>query len=287
MVLTFTTWKDQRIFTVAWWSIIRVNSSPSATVNCIISALSAVGGDGSNIIVEHNEVYDNSIRNPGNGSGINFYHPKVVSANRLAGGYGHIIRCNRVYNNYCTQFYWNVMGQWSAPTDGNGIIIDDWNYTQNPNGTAYKVPCLIENNVCFKNGGSGIRVYDSDNVTVRNNTCYYNCWLTATYPSGSNDYPSGDIGVSCEAGKGNNIAVVNNICLSDPSLPASNFGIAIGDKVTNGSATHNFIDKLFFTAGGSSNVIGSNAQFILAGVDPLTADFRLTNTSPAINIGLE
>jgi parallel beta-helix repeat protein len=181
--------------------------------------LGAVGGDGDNIIIEKNVVYDNSTRNPGNGSGINFYHPKKVGAasNTLAGGYGHIIRGNLVYNNYCQLYYTNG----NPPTDGNGIIIDDFNFTQNTSGTPYTVPTLIENNVCFKNGGSGIRVYDSSNVTVRNNTCYYNSWVTATFPSGSGTYPSGDIGVSCETGKGDNIKVVNNICISDPILPVS------------------------------------------------------------------
>ncbi|MFZ4544084.1 MAG: T9SS type A sorting domain-containing protein [Saprospiraceae bacterium] len=256
--------------------------------NCKVHnfGLGGIGGDGSNIIVENNEVYDNSIRNAGNGSGINFYHPRVVSANRLSNGYGHIIRGNRVYNNYCNQFYTNVMGQPSPPTDGNGIIIDDWNFTQNSSGTPYKVPCLIENNVCFKNGGSGIRVYDSDNVTVRNNTCYYNCWVTANYPSGSNDYPSGDIGVSCEAGYGNNIMLVNNIAISDPSLPSSNYGIGVGNSITNSNVMNNYANKIFFASSGSANVIGADAKFVLAGTNPVTADFHLGAASPAINIGL-
>jgi parallel beta-helix repeat protein len=246
--------------------------------------LGGVGGNGDNIIIEKNEVYDNSTRNPGNGSGINFYHPKKVgvASNTLAGGYGHIIRENLVHDNYCSLYYTNG----NPPTDGNGIIIDDFNFTQNTSGTPYLVPTLIENNVCFKNGGSGIRVYDSSNVTVRNNTCYYNSWVTATFPSGSGDYPSGDIGVSCEATKGNNIKVVNNLCISDPSLPVSNNGIGVGNAITNALVTNNYTNKLFFTAGGSANVIGNAPQFVNATTNVLTANFRLLNSSPAINIGL-
>ncbi len=245
--------------------------------------LGAIGGDGDNIIIEKNEVYDNATRNPANGSGISFYHPKKVgaSSNTLTGGYGHIIRQNLLYNNYCSLYYNNG----NPPTDGNGIIIDDFNFTQNSSGTPYTVPTLIENNVCFKNGGSGIRVYDSSNVTVRNNTCYYNCWVTATFPSGSGDYPSGDIGVSCEAGFGNNIKVINNICISDPNLPVSHYGIGVGNAITNGSVTNNYTNKLFFTAGGSANVIGNAPQFINATTNVLTANFRLLSGSPAINMG--
>lgn len=258
--------------------------------NCKIHnfGLGGIGGSGTNIIVENNHVYDNSIRNPGNGSGINFYHPVKISNNTLVGGWGVIIRGNTVYNNYCEQFYIPVGGSTlSPPTDGNGIIIDDWNFTQNASGVPYRVPCLIENNVCFNNGGSGIRIYDSDNVTVRNNTCYHNCWVTANYDSGSPDYPSADIGVSAEMGKGNNITVVNNIALSNPSLPTTNNGIGIGDKITNAVVNNNYTNKLFFTTGifPTPNIIGNNPLFINANTNPITANFRLANNSPAINIG--
>ncbi|MEI7584941.1 choice-of-anchor Q domain-containing protein [Runella sp.] len=269
-----------------------INSDNSEFItikNCKIHnfGLSAVGGGATNVIVENNYVYDNSIRNPGNGSGINFYHPVKQSNTTLEGGWRVIIRGNTVYNNYCNQYYIPVGGgSLMPPTDGNGIIIDDWNFTQDASGTPYKVPCLIENNICFNNGGSGIRVYDSDNVTIRNNTCYYNGWVTANYYSGP-DYPSADIGISAETGKGNNITVVNNISLSNPNLPSTNNGIGIGNKITNAAVRNNYTDKLFFTAGvlPTPNVIGTNASFISAGTDPTTANFRLSNNSPAINIG--
>ncbi len=272
------------------YSGINIDNSEFVTVrNCKIHnfGLSAIGGDGSNIIVENNVAYDNSIRNAGNGSAINFYHPKKISNNTLAGGYGHIIRGNIVYHNYCDQFYTSVTGNYGPPTDGNGIIIDDWNFSQPPYGPAYKVPCLIENNVCFDNGGAGINIYDSDNVTVRNNTCYNNSWVLANYSSATS--PTAGIIVGCEPGLSNNITVVNNLSMVNTALNATTTsGIRTDANVTNITIKNNFTNRLYYPnpPEGNNNVIGANAQFINAGIDPATANFRLLNNSPAINIGL-
>jgi parallel beta-helix repeat protein len=265
------------------------NNSEFVTIrNCKLHnfGLGAIGGGGHNFIIEYNEVYNNARRNPNNGSGISIYHPKKVSNATLAGGYGCIIRGNYAHDNYCALFYTDGR----TPSDGNGIIIDDWNFTQgnpsDPTDIPYTLPCLIENNLCVYNGGSGIRVYDSNNVTIRNNTCYYNSWVTSTYPSGTNVYPSGDIGVSSEATKGDNIVIVNNISITDPALPVANKGIAVGTAVTNVVITNNYTNSLFFAAGATPtpNIIGNSPQFVNANITT-TNNFRLQNGSPAINIG--
>lgn len=59
-------------------------------------------------------------------------------------------------------------------TDGNGIIIDDFQHTQTSGFPNYTFPTLVENNLCAGNGGKGIQVTWSDNVTVRGNTCVGN-----------------------------------------------------------------------------------------------------------------
>ncbi len=56
-----------------------------------------------------------------------------------------------------------------TPSDGNGIIIDDNLNTQTRAGPAqhaYVGRTLVSNNVVFGNGGSGIRVFKSRNVSV-------------------------------------------------------------------------------------------------------------------------
>lgn len=68
----------------------------------------------------------------------------------------HIIRRNTCFN--------NADGS-DHHTDGNGIMFD----------VGGGGSCLIENNVCYNNGGAGIRVMDG-RANVVNNTCYRNGW---------------------------------------------------------------------------------------------------------------
>jgi parallel beta-helix repeat protein len=67
-------------------------------------------------------------------------------------------------------------------TDGNGIIVDDTNQTQNfldfdPNERLNQVQhggTVVENNICTENGGRGINIFKSSDVYVLNNTCHNN-----------------------------------------------------------------------------------------------------------------
>lgn len=267
-----------------------IDNSEFVTIrNCKIHnfGLGGVGGNGQNIIIENNIVFNNSIRNPGNGSGINFYHPKKISNNTLEGGYGHIIRGNTVYGNYCEYFYSNVNGNYGPPTDGNGIILDDWNFTQQSQGVGipYVIPALVENNICFNNGGAGITIYDTSNVTIRNNTIFKNSWVLSQYASAEN--PTGGIQAVCEPGFGDNITIENNISITDPNLnPLTTVGITT-KNVTNIVIINNYVDQLYFPLGPTPtpNIIGTNPQFVNPSIDPLTANFRLLNSSPVINVG--
>ncbi len=268
------------------YSGIQIDNSEYVTIrNCKLHnfGLSGIGGNGQNIIIENNIVYNNSIRNAGNGSGINFYHPIKLSNETLEGGYGHIIRNNTVYRNYCELFY---VPSGNPPTDGNGIILDDWNWTQlqwGP-GIPYTVPALVENNICFDNGGAGITIYNTDNVTVRNNTCYNNSWVLKNHAIP--EYPTGGITLLCEPGFGNNIIVENNISMADPSFnPIIVYGIS-AKEITNLVIKNNYTNRLFAPAGYmAQNLMGINPQFVNPTIDPLTTNFRLLNTSLAINTG--
>src|SRR5262249_59863401 len=65
-------------------------------------------------------------------------------------------------------------------TDGNGIIFDDGRHTQSDK-LPYTPATLIENNLVYFNGGGGIHVFRSTNVTVRNNTAYWNRQLPGKF----------------------------------------------------------------------------------------------------------
>lgn len=63
----------------------------------------------------------------------------------------------------------------SIVTDGNGIILDDGRNTQGGSKSPpYPHRALVEHNLVFGNGGSGIRVFRTDRVTLRYNTSYAN-----------------------------------------------------------------------------------------------------------------
>jgi hypothetical protein len=81
-----------------------------------------------------------------------------------------VVEYNVAYNNALTQ-----CGTTSNPydTDGNGIIFDT-NAQFAGNTTTYTAPMLAAFNIVYNNGGGGVHVNASSNVTVANNSCYNN-----------------------------------------------------------------------------------------------------------------
>jgi parallel beta-helix repeat protein len=129
-------------------------------------------GQADYIRIEGNTVWGNAIWNEYDTSGISIYQSADAD---LLPGFHNIIRGNTIFQNY------NAIKEIDAGfiTDGNCIIIDDQrrrqNRVSNKSGAgSYESDTLIENNICAGNGGSGVRVYNSDNVLVRHNTLYDN-----------------------------------------------------------------------------------------------------------------
>ncbi|MGL4632178.1 MAG: Ig-like domain-containing protein, partial [Leadbetterella sp.] len=151
---------------------------------------------------------------PLNGSGISIYKPLANTAD--SNYWGMIIRGNICYDNKCElDFYYNENGtvyQSDNPTDGNGIILDLFdNDGGNPK---YGKRVLVENNVCYNNGGAGIKSYKSSLARIVNNTCYQNNQVLNLYGT------SGEI-VFYDTGGVNGVyneGVYNNVCVSDPDL---------------------------------------------------------------------
>ncbi len=133
--------------------------------------------DSDYLTIEGNVVRDNAKGSNYNCSGISIYHP--VAFDSLP-GYHIIIRNNVAFENECRLPF--TPGGFSTPTDGNGIILDDFEHTQSPAGTLpYREAALLENNLSFNNGGNGIKVYLASNVTVRNNTLWHNNYVLEEY----------------------------------------------------------------------------------------------------------
>jgi hypothetical protein len=121
-----------------------------------------------------NTVRGRSAGTSGNTSAISIWEPAAFDS---APGYHNYIGYNTVYSNH------DPVGG----SDGNGIIYDDANGTQ-VSHAVYLGGVLMEENLAWDNGGSSIRVYQSQNALVRNNVAYWNGSFTsnsATYRGNS------------------------------------------------------------------------------------------------------
>ncbi len=222
--------------------------------------------------VEGNTVYRNAFRSPYQCSGISIYQAIAFDSEP---GFHNIIRGNISYYNQ------NIVPREDGKiTDGNGITIDDFRQTQSKTPRAkYTASTLIENNIVFSNGGRGIHIFQSDNVTVRNNTSFHNS------KSANLD---GDLKGELSAYISSNIQFYNNIaCASAPDKLDFIEGESTNNKweynlACNGYATGN---KGYPKLIGASNLIGVNPLFVSPSIEPAVANFRIQPTSPAIDAG--
>lgn len=121
------------------------------------------------ILCEWNITHENAFGDPNQHSGISVYQPQYRGNDSRS--FGIIIRNNTSFAN------WNYVNnaQFGRPTDGNGIVVDDfYNEQAGGNGVRYNRMTTIENNICFDNGGQGIHCFLSQNIRIRNNTCVNN-----------------------------------------------------------------------------------------------------------------
>jgi len=154
-------------------------------------------------------------------------------------------------------------------TDGNGIIIDDSRNTQagSPYGR-YTGSTLVENNLCFYNGGRGLHAFQSDYVDFFNNVAYQN--------NQSPEIKDGELTAIFSG----NITFANNIV-----FPIS------GNRASNSYDATNTIFKynLYYNTNnipnpGPGDIIGKNPMFVNPGTT-IAANFHLQGSSPAIGTG--
>ncbi len=247
-------------------------------INNIVHDCGASGiqlNNGDYRVIENNVVYRNALIAPWSGSGISIYEPVAVDS---APGFHNMIRNNVVYFND------NAPGG----TDGNGIIIDDFQHRQDKKGVPYTPATLVENNLSFANGGAGIQVFESNHVTLRNNTCYFN-WRRYTQ--------SDHRGELSDVRSADNVWV-NNIGWANPSFDPRNVAIFLAGpraedviwqrnltfdgrpgepsvRFSNAAQPANFV---------RDNLLGRNPLFVNPMLQP-SANFHLQPGSPAIGAG--
>ena len=189
------------------------------------------------VTIRNNNVYQNATTSPFHCSGIDIYEP--IQYDTLP-GYHIVIQGNVVdWNQDCDNCS-------SSPTDGNGIILDDFKYSQNtiPGYKSYTPATLVTNNTVYNNGGRGVNVFESQNVTISANATW-----------GNNE----DANVCANArGGGAEIVAVfsNNISVSNNQTQAS-----VG--TCDGYQTYAFADVPNGTS--SSDTFTNNTGFAMIG----------------------
>jgi hypothetical protein len=299
-------------------------------LNSVVSGYGQSGlqmNDGEYFYVVHDRIFGNTnVACEAQGSGISFFELKAFpglartaddASNSIVGNIGsfnNAIEWNVLYNNATTG-----CGTPANPydTDGNDIIIDT---LDNAGGTGVVYPgsVLVAFNVTYNAGGRGVHLFQSENVTVANNSCYN----SALDPSNNGSYRPciGD-------NAGYNNTFINNIAYAIPSDPVPSATCTV-DYTTGaqgsclelnsayaglgaGSPVDTFTNNIAFcasmpggdgcmpTQGGvtfscTANRCATDPRWVDVGTissgtettQPQGANFALQSGSPAIGIGL-
>lgn len=212
------------------WSARENGSNAARSVHHVWVLNSSISGygqtgvqmnDGEYFYVVHDLIFDNAHAGcSAQGSGVSFVVMKAFpnyvrtaddADNPILGHIGtfnNAIAWNVLFNNATT-----ACGTPGNPydTDGNNIILDTLDNAGSTN-VVYPGSVLVAFNVTYNAGGRGIHIFNSENVTVANNTCYN----SALDPADNGSYRPciGDL-------NGYNDTFLNNIAVAIPTNPAN------------------------------------------------------------------
>lgn len=161
-------------------------------------------------------------------------------------------------------------------SDGNGIIVDVNHNSRASKAVAYEpywARTLVQNNLVFNNGGSGIHTVNADHVDIVANTAYLNSASPAL------QYPQ------IYAGWSRDVQFHHNIMVAPVANVAAGEAPESVNEPKGGSTELVFANNLY--AGGNEKpVMGdgdriADPRFVNASIDPQRADLRLGSDSPA------
>ncbi len=182
--------------------------------------------------------------------------------------YKMLIANNQVSGNRC----FVAWGKIKKISDGNGIIIDV-NYVPAKNQN-YLGRTLVQNNLSFNNGGSGIHSYRAHQIDIINNTAYLN--------GASPELAWGQIFVQ----NGDDVRIINNILYARDGQPVNTVS---ADNSDRGNTHITRANNLYF-GGSTAPIMGDNDRvgdplFVNPSTDAAVADFHLKPSSPAVHAG--
>ncbi len=219
-----------------------------------------------------NVVHSNSWWTRYASSGMSIFHAWDLHA---GDGYRNFVIANKTYSNRCfIPWMRNRVDDNGNPipneiSDGNGLILDDFDNSQASSTIRYQVydgRTLVQNNLSYLNGGSGMHAYLADRVLFVNNTAYLN--------SQSPELDYGQI----YSNQSSDVRIVNNIIYAPTNKPY------------DGSSASGVIKEynLYYRAGGSGSAPAGtgNTWATPNWVSAAGGNFALQSISPARNTGL-
>jgi hypothetical protein len=254
--------------------------------------------DGEFFFTIHNTIYDNArVTCDAQGSGISYvvlkafgsYQPTDDDAanpspliGSLATGsslFHNAVEWNVVYDNALTQC--GSSGN-AYDTDGNDIIMDTLN-NAGSTGVAYPHPTLVAFNVVYNAGGGGVHVFNSEYVTVTNNSCF-NVYL--------DPYNNGSARACIDSAGSYDDTYINNIAVAVPAhhtpcaystVPYAMWNNAfLGSPPSSSSAPDTFANNISYILGGTS----CNGEVLMSNGDTYSCTRNKCGTSPAwVDVG--
>lgn len=168
-----------------------------------------------------NEVYNCSRKSY---SGTHALVVTKATSTRTTDDYRIKILRNKIHHNYNEQYSWAPTKTVITPhiDEGKGISLQRNQTTYNTDGSINvnweNGRILVENNICYFNGFSGVHSNDGDRIDFINNTCYFNSY-TKSITEGITSSNGGNIGISAQGGS--DIKIINNISIIDKGLSKS------------------------------------------------------------------
>jgi hypothetical protein len=233
------------------------------------------GSDYVNII--GNEVHNCARRSSTGVHGISCYSLKSQGTNN--NDQTIVINNNLVHDNYCELESWSegktkfehiidegkgitVQRCFSDPTLAANNSLGKWTYHR----------ILIQNNVTYRNGYSGVHLNDGERADIINNTSYLDCRTNRGQ----------QLGISAQGSK--DVRIHNNIINTCTNITGGN-SISLSGTVTSMEVKNNLINHTMDSDADGidvGTVFNTNPQF----TNPTNNDFSLQSTSPAKNQGL-
>ncbi len=213
------------------------------------------------IIFKDNEVHDCSRRSSTGVHGMSVY--TMISMGTEPDSFTIKMTQNRVHHNYNELYSWSSTKTFINPhiDEGKGITVQrctasrDWDIGR----------ILIENNIAYENGLSGIHANEGERVEIRNNSLYNN-----HYSGVGNNH-----GISLQSSY--DIKIRNNIVTRN----STGYSISVSSNSTNIVINRNMVVG---TLNSTANNIATNTSYTDPKYyNPAEYVFRLKSTSQAIN----